>query len=152
MQKLLIYAAFYLCFPQLSAQDAYHSSLAAQFQSEHDLTGGQWVLPETATFTASSNYGAVVTNFSVSGQPFIQGRRFQVQAGQNPYASGHLYQNGQTITANNKCLMVIWLRSPTPDAQVNVFAENASSWPVGTYILTLANAGKQRTERFVVQH
>jgi len=82
----------------------------------------------------------------------IQGRRFQVQAGQNPYASGHLYQNGQTITANDKCLMVIWLRSPTPDAQVNIFAENASSWPVGTYILTLVNAGKQRTERFVVQH
>ncbi len=130
MQKLLIYVTFCLLLPQLSAQDAYHTSLAAQFQSENNLTGGQWVLPntETATFTASSNYGAVTTNFSVSGQPFSQGRRFQVQAGQNPYVSGHIYQNIQSIATNDKCVMVIWLRSPTPDAQVNIFAENSTTY------------------------
>ncbi len=130
MKTFLLVAAFWLALSHMSAQDAYHLALAAQLQTEHGLTAGQWVLPNTeaATFAASSSYGATVTNISVTGFPFTQGRSFLITAGQNPYVSGHLYNNGQTITTGDKCLLVLWLRSPTPNAQVNIFAEDATTY------------------------
>lgn len=130
MQKLLLYLAFGLILSPLSAQDAYHISLSTQLQSASNLANGQWMLPntETATFSGSTVYGATVTNFAVSGQLFSQGRRFEVVVGQNPYVSGHIYKNTQAVATNDKCLMVIWLRSPTPDAQVNIFAENSTTF------------------------
>ena len=128
--KLLTCLAFGLTLLRLSAQDAYHTILTGQLQDSNSLSGGQWVLPntESATFAAATNYGAVVTNFPVSGYPFTQARRFEVLAGQNPYVSGHVYKNSQIVSAADKCLLVMWLRSPTPDAQVNIFAENATTY------------------------
>ena len=130
MKKLLFYLAFGLVLPRLVAQDAYHAGLTAQLQAENGLNGGQWVLPntETATFAAAATYGALITNFTVSGYPFTQARRFEVAAGPDAYSSGHLYNNNQTVLAGDKCLVVFWLRSPTPDALVNIFAENATTY------------------------
>jgi endo-1,4-beta-xylanase len=120
---LLAHAAF--------AQDAYHTGLVAQFQTSNGLSNGQWVLPntETATFGNASGYGATVTDFAVSGLPFAQARRFQVAGGLGaPWNAGHLYKNISAVAPGDKCLMVFWLRSPTPEAQVNIFAENSTTY------------------------
>lgn len=118
----------FLCtITRLSAQDAYHNALSTLLQSTYSLpTPVQWVLPntETATLATAINYGGTTTSFTASGQPFTQARRREVTLQTNPWDAGHLYQNSTAVSSGDKCLIVIWLRSPTASAKVNIFAEN----------------------------
>ncbi|MBK8426710.1 MAG: endo-1,4-beta-xylanase [Lewinellaceae bacterium] len=111
----------------LSAQDAYHTALSTLLQTTFSLPAPvQWVLPntETATLASSINYGGSTTNITVSGQPFSQARQRVVTLQANAWDAGHLYQNASAVSAGDKCLVIIWLRSPTANAKVNIFAEN----------------------------
>ncbi len=126
MKNLLILPFFLLVF-YLNAQDVYHSTLDNNLQSDYGLSAvAQWVLPntETATLNISNNYGSTVTSFTPTGQIFSQARRLVVAQGNEPWDAGHLYSNQTDIASGDKCLLVIWLRSPTPGAKVNFFAEN----------------------------
>lgn len=51
-----------------------------------------------------------------------------VPQGNNPWDAGHLYQNPNAVNTNDKCLLVIWLRSETPGSKVNIFAENSTTY------------------------
>jgi GH35 family endo-1,4-beta-xylanase len=125
MNKIPLF--FFLFCATLSGQDAYHSSLSNLLQNTYTLPAPvQWVLPntETATLAGSINYGGSTTNFTATGQMFSEGRRRQVTQQTNPWDAGHLYSNAAPVAAGDKCLIVIWLRSPSPNAKVNIFAEN----------------------------
>lgn len=116
-----------LCSIRLAAQDAYHTALSTLLQTTYSLPAPvEWVLPntETATLAGEINYGGTTTNFTVAGQPFTQARRRQVTLQTNPWDAGHLYQNTNAVSAGDKCLVVIWLRSDSPNAKASIFAEN----------------------------
>jgi len=124
------------CFFPLIAQDAYHGSLDNLLRTTYALPApAQWVLPNTeaATLASEVNYGGITTAFSITGQSFTQGRRRVVNAGTNPWDAGHYYKNIAAVAAGNKCLIVFWLRSLTPNAKVNIFAENAVTYDKETY-------------------
>ncbi len=116
---------------QLSAQDAYHNWLNTQLQTVYSLPALQsWVLPdtETATFSGSTNYGGTTTNTTPAGQSFTQARKRVVTLGANPWDAGHIYPTTGAISNGDRCLVVMWLRSDSPDAKVNIFAENSSTY------------------------
>ncbi len=147
MKNFPVFAFFLLFIANLKAQDTYHSGLQGQLQSGFGLPGGsQWFLPntETATFSGSASYGATVTTIVPAGQPFAQARRFMVPQGANPWDAGHLYHNTAAIASGDKCLVVIWLRSPTPDARVSIFAENSSTYAKEIYAPVLLTGDWQQ--------
>lgn len=113
------------------AQDAYHTQLLTNLSTEFSLPPNpQRILPNTevAVLNAAFDYGGQTQNFSVSTQPFTQGRRRTVQQGTDPWLAGHGYPNQQAISTGDRCLVVVWLRSPTPGATVNLFVENSTTY------------------------
>jgi GH35 family endo-1,4-beta-xylanase len=127
------YALIFLLFSALpiAAQDAYHNDLNAGLQNDYNLPPlTQWILPntESVTLAGSFNYGSTVSNLVPVGEIFSQARRLTVNQGNNPWDAGHLYRNNTAISVGDKCLFVIWLRSETPLAKVNIFAENSSTY------------------------
>lgn len=115
----------------LSAQDAYHSALSTLLQTTYSLPAPvQWALPntETATLAGEINYGGVTTNFTATGQMFSQARRREVTLQTNPWDAGHLYKINSAIASGDKCLVIMWLRSMSQDAKVNIFAENNTNY------------------------
>ncbi len=116
-----------LCSRFLTAQDTYHTGLDNLLQTTYSLPAPvQWTLPntETATLAGSVNYGGTTASFTATGQPFTQARRRDVVQQTNPWDAGHLYPNTGAISAGDKCLIIFWLRSITPNAKVSIFAEN----------------------------
>lgn len=129
---------------RLSAQDAYHTALSTLLQTTYALPAPvQWVLPntETATLAATINYGGTTTNFTATGQPFTQARQRVVTLQANPWDAGHLYSNTSAITAGDKCLVIIWLRSPTANAKASIFAENNVTY--AKEVLSTVNVGSE---------
>ncbi|MBN8676992.1 MAG: endo-1,4-beta-xylanase [Chitinophagales bacterium] len=109
------------------AQDAYHQALSNKLQTDFALpANAQWVLPntETATLSASFAYGATVSNTNPAGALFTQARLYSINQGNNPWDAAHAYTNTSAISAGDKCLFVLWLRTNSPAASVNLFVEN----------------------------
>ena len=130
MKKLLISSCLLLVL-RLSAQDAYHNALNTKLQNDHALpTLTQWVLPNTeaATLNNMANYGSNIYSIIPAGQIFSLARQLVVSQGNNPWDAGHFYPNSTAISTNDKCLLTIWLRSPTPNAKVNIFVEDNSTY------------------------
>ena len=116
----------FLLVSRLSAQDAYHNALNAKLQTDYSLPAlTQWVLPNTeaTTWSGSVFYGATVTSITPGGQIFSTARQAVVPQGNNPWDAAHVYSNPNPIASGDKCLLVIWLRSQTPNAKLNIFAE-----------------------------
>jgi endo-1,4-beta-xylanase len=130
MKKILVLVLLFSTLTNSNAQDVYHTGLLTQFQSNYGLSGGLWVLPntETATFANAFTYGTTASTITPSGQSFTQARSFNITANGDPWNSGHFCRNTAPISSNDKCLLVIWLRSSTPDAQVNILAENSTTY------------------------
>lgn len=131
IMKILLLSSLLLILFRLSAQDAYHNALNNQLQTNFNLPSvTQWVLPDTeaATLSEAANYGTAVSNITATGQIFSQARSLVVSQGNNPWDAAHFYKNSNAIAAGDKCLLVMWLRSPTQQANVNIFAENNTSF------------------------
>ena len=129
----LIYLLFpmFLTLQTAFAQDAYHTQLLSGLSAEFGLPANpQRVLPntETAVLNTAFDYGGQTQNFTINNQAFTQGRRRTVQQAADPWAAGHGYPNQQAINSGDRCLVVVWLRSPTPGATVNLFVENSSTY------------------------
>lgn len=143
MKNNLLFLLLAFC-QQLLAQDAYHTDLSNLLQTTYSLPAPvQWVLPNTEMTTLSGevNYGGSTTNFTVAGQPFTQGRRREVTLQTNPWDAGHLYQNSTAVSTGDKCLVIFWLRSPTANAQVNIFAENNVTYD--KEVISTVNVGSE---------
>lgn len=115
----------------LPAQDAYHTNLRNQLQTNFGLPANPtWFLPntESATFSNALTYGATMTTLMPSGLDFTLARALSVQQGNNPWDAAHLYRNTAAIAAGDKCLLVIWLRATAPEGQVTLLAENTTTY------------------------
>jgi endo-1,4-beta-xylanase len=140
-QLLLLFIAF---AGRAAAQDAYHNSLNGLLQNTYSLPNPQqWILPNTeaATLANSIDYGGTTTNITPTGQSFSVGRRRELAASANPWDAGHLYTNTSAIAAGDRCLLIIWLRSPGPNGKANLFVENATTYEKEVY--TPVNVGNE---------
>lgn len=130
MKNRLIILFIALCF-KTSAQDTYHLQLLDSLNRKYSLpTTPKWFLPntETTTFANVGNYGGTTTAISPTNILFTKGQQRVVTQGTNPWDAGHNYKNTAAIQKGDKCLMVIWLRSATPNARVNIFVEHATTY------------------------
>ena len=131
-----------MCFG-ISAQDTYHVQLLDSLNRKYSLpTTVKWVLPntETTTLANAGNYGGATTNITPTNVLFTTGQQRVVTQGTNPWDAGHTYKNTLAIKKGDKCLIVMWLRSTTPNAQVNIFAENATTYVKEIYAKILTRA------------
>ena len=115
----------------LQAQDSYHVYLDTFLQNQYNLPAvQQWTLPntETATQAGMYNYNGTTTTFNPGNQPFSLATRRSVTAGPNPWDAGDIFPNTGTINPGDQCLVIIWLRSETPGAKANFYAEHSSTY------------------------
>ena len=121
-----------VCFlSNLQAQDAYHLKLLDSLNKKFNLpTTAKWVLPNTeaGTLQIVGNYGGTTTNISSTNTIFTVGQQRIVSQGTNPWDAGHNYKNKAAIQKGDRFLIVIWLRSSTPNAKVSLFAENVTTY------------------------
>ncbi len=114
------------------AQDNYHTSLQTSLQSNFGLPAGDWVFnnTETANFNSAYSYGDISTSIlSAVMQPFAQKLNVVVHStGTNAWDAGYGMSNVNSIGAGDACLLIIWLRSPSGDGQINIFVENSSTY------------------------
>jgi endo-1,4-beta-xylanase len=130
MKKSLI-LFFVFALLQLQAQDAYHTKLVDSLNKRFALpTTVKWVLPNTEAGTLGivGNYGGSTSNITVTDAIITTAQRRVLTQGNNPWDAAHTYKNKLAIAKGDKCLIVFWIRSTTPNAKVNVFAENATTY------------------------
>ena len=131
MSKLIHLVAFLAFINCANAQDAYHTNLQTQLQTQYTLpSGSQWALPntETATMAVVGNYGGTTSNISPTGVLFTKGQQRIVTRGTNAWDAGHTYKNQSAIAAGDRCLVVMWVRATTANAKLNHFVENATTY------------------------
>ncbi|MBK8556746.1 MAG: endo-1,4-beta-xylanase [Lewinellaceae bacterium] len=137
MKKMLSVLIGLFVTQAVVAQDNYHQFLDSMLQADYSLpVVQQWVMPTTEVLTISSavNYGSSVNVLSVPpGLPFTLGVVCNSTAGNNPWDAGIFNANTGPIAAGDKLLYLIWLRSPTTDATVNIFVENATTYEKEVY-------------------
>jgi endo-1,4-beta-xylanase len=129
--KNLFTAFFCLFFVCAQAQDAYHTKLLDSLTKKFSLPNtGKWVLPntESATLNGVINYGGSTANFSTTNTIFTSAQRRTITQTANPWEAGHRYTNKTAIQKSDKILIVAWIRSTTPNAKVNFFAENSVTY------------------------
>jgi endo-1,4-beta-xylanase len=131
LRKIQICSLFIALQACAYAQDIYHTSMVSGLTNTYQLPATpSWVLPNTeaATLAITYDYGGTTTDFAPTGQPFSQARRRTVTASTNPWDAGHGYPNQATITTGDRCLLVMWMRSPIAGATINLYAENSTDY------------------------
>jgi endo-1,4-beta-xylanase len=120
-----------ICF-FANAQDAYHTFLQNNLQSEYGLPSSAWVLHNTEAANLNSDfwYGNISgVNQQATGQVFSQKVRITVNsAGNAPWDAGYGIHNVQPVNAGSACLLVVWLRSEGGVGKVNLFVENSTNY------------------------
>ena len=122
------------------SQTAYYTNLAAQLNSSYGLTGGTWVLAadESQVLNSLVGYGGTLKGLtSVSGQPFTRYQQIAVpMAGDQPWSSGIYCRNTKSVNKGSIALLVIWLRSTSGSAKVNIYVEHATTFDKELFITT----------------
>ncbi len=130
MKKILT-AVLILTACNLFAQDAYHLALLDSLNRKYSLPiTAKWFLPNTETTTLSgvSNFGGTTTAITPTNVIFYKAQQRVVTLGANIWDAQHRYTNTAAIAKGDRCLVVIWLRSTTANARVNIFAEHATTY------------------------
>ena len=118
------------------AQDAYHSALLAQLESEYGVTGGAFVISdsESGVLASSFNSGNVsAQTVQVSDQSFTQAIRLNVPVrGANPWDYHIGFSLGEGFTQGDRGVLAIWARTISAErggGLVNVNIEkNGPPW------------------------
>ena len=135
MKTRLIFI-FLIFILKLTAQDAYHIKLLDSLNKKFALpTTGKWVLPNTEAGTQQimGNYGGTTTIITPTNTLFTAGVQRTLTQGTNPWDAGITYKTKAAIQKGDRFLIVIWVRSTTPNAKVNIFAENATTYEKEIY-------------------
>jgi endo-1,4-beta-xylanase len=130
MKKNLTFLLCLICFG-LSAQDNYHIQLLDSLNRKYSLpTTVKWFLPNTedATLSNVSDFGGSTAIILPPNLLFTKARQRVIAQGANPWDAQHRYTNTAAIQKGDRCLIVLWIRSTTPNARVNIFAENATTY------------------------
>ncbi|MFK7843988.1 MAG: endo-1,4-beta-xylanase [Rhodothermales bacterium] len=95
-------------------QDAYHSALLTQLETDHGITGGEWVFSENESITQDLVYDSgnlTRQSIAVAGQPFTTAMRLAIpQRGANPWDYFIGFTAQKALAAGDKALMVVWIR------------------------------------------
>ena len=135
MKNTLTFILGFILF-NLTAQDAYHTKLLDSLNKKFALpTTAKWVLPNTegGTLAIVGNYGGSTSSITSTNTLFTIGQQRNVSQGNNAYDAGHNYKNKVAIQKGDRFLIVMWIRSPTPNAKVNLFAENVTTYDKEIY-------------------
>ena len=95
----------------IKAQDAYHSNLANQIQTEFGVSGGSWVFGdnEANKMAQVTSYGLTMNTTSITGQDFsIVKNALVTNPGPNPYSNAVLLSNTNPITTGERLVLVFW--------------------------------------------
>jgi endo-1,4-beta-xylanase len=120
----------------LQAQDAYHIQILDSLSKKFKLPNtAKWVLPNTeaATIGIAINYSGTTTNITPLNTIFTLAQQRRISQVANPWDAGHKYENKLAIEKGDKILIVAWIRSTTPNARVNFFAENSTTYSKEVY-------------------
>ncbi len=120
----------------VAAQDAYHTTLLSNLQSQYGLSGSTWVIGNTeiGNYNRASSYGVSVSRTAIQNQDFNQELGLRVpNAGDNPWDAGYTISNSEPIQSGDKILMTFSMRSEGGPGQVNVLAERASDFAKEVY-------------------
>ncbi len=130
MKKNLTFFLCLICFG-LSAQDTYHIQLLDSLNRKYSLpTTVKWFLPNTedATLSNVSDFGGTTAAILPTNLLITKARQRVITQGANAWDAQHRYTNTAAIQKGDRCLIVLWVRSTTPNARVNIFAENATTY------------------------
>ena len=135
MKNTLTFILGFILF-NLTAQDTYHIKLLDSLNKKFALpTTAKWVLPNTegGTLQIVGNYGGSTSSITSTNTLFTIGQQRNVSQGNNSYDAGHTYKNKVAIQKGDRFLIVMWIRSSTPNAKVNLFAENVTTYDKEIY-------------------
>ena len=135
MKNTLTFILGFILF-NLTAQDTYHTKLLDSLNKKFALpTTAKWVLPNTegGTLQIVGNYGGSTSSITSTNTLFTIGQQRNVSQGNNSYDAGHTYKNKIAIQKGDRFLIVMWIRSSTPNAKVNLFAENVTTYDKEIY-------------------
>jgi endo-1,4-beta-xylanase len=130
MKKNLTFLLCLICFG-LSAQDTYHIQLLDSLNRKYSLpTAVKWFLPNTedATLSNASDFGGTTAAILPTNLLITKARQRVITQGANAWDAQHRYTNTAAIQKGDRCLIVLWVRSTTPNARVNIFAENSTTY------------------------
>ena len=138
MKKFLTFFVIVVLFSVTSAagQDAYHTFLLSNLQSEYGLTGSTWVLGDTeiGNYNRASSYGAGVSRSAIQNQNFSQELRLNItQQGGNPWDAAYTISNLEPIEQGDKILLTFSMRSEGGPGSVNILAERRSDFSKEVY-------------------
>lgn len=131
MKKLYYLFAFLFINFTAFAQDDYHSQLEASFLTTYQIPVGEWVFfdNEAAIMETASGYGGNYTVEESADTDFSKLAKADISsAGDNQWDSGWSLLNQQKVNKDDKVLLVFSIRSIGGSGQVNIFAENATSF------------------------
>ncbi len=122
-----------LCFGYfgLTAQDTYHTQLVDSLNRKYSLpTTLKWALPNTeiATLNSVSDIGGTIAIIIPPNILPTRAHQRTVPQGVNPWDAQHRYATSAAIAKGDRCLMVLWLRSTTANAKINIFAEHFTNF------------------------
>jgi endo-1,4-beta-xylanase len=135
MKKTLTFLLILICFG-LSAQDTYHVQLIDSLSRKYSLpTTPKWFLPNTedATFNNVTEVGGTIAIIRPPNLLFTTARQRVITQGANPWDAQHRFTSTAAIAKGDRCLMVIWIRSTTPNAKVTLFAEHYTTFTKEIY-------------------
>lgn len=116
------------------AQDAYHTNLLNQLQTDYGLTGGSWVLTPNEVTNANNavSYGNQTSLLTITGQDFTRVIKLDIAAaGNNPWDAGYFNPNVNSVQQGDRVLVALWLRAnpgTSIPGKVTVFAENSTTF------------------------
>lgn len=137
MRIYIFSIVFCLITSLLRGQTAYYANLLNELSLAYGLSGGSWSLPadEQQVLNSALAYGCSNSPLSPAGQPFGKAAALQVAAaGSDPWSAGYFVSNTQPISAGDRLLFVVWVRSATAaNGRANLFIENADTYNKEAY-------------------
>jgi endo-1,4-beta-xylanase len=128
----LLFSLLFVLPALLSAQDAYHSNLQSELQTDYGLPAGNWVFNDTeaANLNMDFSYGSVtLTNATASGQDFSQKVQLDItQVAGQPWSSGYGLNSVASANAGDRCLLVLWMRSVGTPGKVTMALQNGTTF------------------------
>ncbi len=131
MKKAYLLSFFLLFSLLLTAQDAYHSTLQMQLAAEYNLPAAEFAIADNEADINNSSY-TWFANRAVeesSDTDFSQKIVLtSTRVGANPWDEGWGVKNKARIAAGDRVLIVFQVRSVGGTGDVNVMAENATTY------------------------
>ena len=121
---------------RVQAQDAYHTALLTQLETEYGVTGGEFVMSNSEAGIWGRVFHSGNTSpqtISVSGQSFTSALRLNVPVrGQNPWSSFIGFTLAEEFSEGDAGLLVVWARGISAERSnglINANVEmNRSPW------------------------